>query len=288
MRVSNFRCHSKYQIDFDQITTIVGPSDSGKTALLSALRWLCTGKPSGNRFVKKGKKESKVQLLLEDKTKITRVRGKSANYYKINEKELVAFASSIPTEIEKLLNISEQNFQAQFTMPFWFADTPGKISAELNKIVNLEKIDSTLQKGGKIVRQAKTELELSLERKKELEQEVKDLEWTENAANLVWEIQKLEKEKEALQEEIEEIIEIKEQIEKVKANITTLPDTNKEDNLVTAIRKRLKTICEIKKLQKEIKEQKAKIANVKESFTNVEQMMHQIMQERCPLCKREF
>ena len=40
LSLHNFQCHEHLDIAFDpQLTTIVGPSDVGKTAILRALKW---------------------------------------------------------------------------------------------------------------------------------------------------------------------------------------------------------------------------------------------------------
>jgi DNA repair protein SbcC/Rad50 len=41
--ISNFQAHKKLTLSLDQFTAIIGPSSSGKSAILRALSWLCYG-----------------------------------------------------------------------------------------------------------------------------------------------------------------------------------------------------------------------------------------------------
>lgn len=40
LRIQNFQAHKDTTIEFDRITTIVGPSDTGKSAVLRAFKWV--------------------------------------------------------------------------------------------------------------------------------------------------------------------------------------------------------------------------------------------------------
>lgn len=56
LRIQNFQAHKDTTIEFDCITTIVGPSDIGKSAVLRALKWVAKNEPKGTSFVRDGDK----------------------------------------------------------------------------------------------------------------------------------------------------------------------------------------------------------------------------------------
>lgn len=56
LRIQNFQAHKDTTIEFDRITTIVGPSDIGKSAVLRALKWVAKNEPNGTSFVRDGDK----------------------------------------------------------------------------------------------------------------------------------------------------------------------------------------------------------------------------------------
>lgn len=80
--IENFQSHGYTEIDFvPGLNVFVGPSDSGKSSILRALRWVLFNQPRGTDFIRKGAKKCQVRLVLDDGTEIIRVRGKSENCY---------------------------------------------------------------------------------------------------------------------------------------------------------------------------------------------------------------
>lgn len=150
----NFQAHRKRRIIFDpRVTSLVGPSDAGKSAILRALRWVFLNKPSGDAFKRFGSAKVKVIVKIDGHT-ITRVRGKANTYY-LDGRKLKAFGNSVPEPIAKILNVTEENFQRQIDAPFWFLKSAGEVSRELNKIVDLQIIDHSLASVAKGLSKAK-------------------------------------------------------------------------------------------------------------------------------------
>lgn len=144
LRIQNFQKHKKLKIPLDdKITTIIGPSDTGKSSILRAIRWVMYNKPTGSNFIKKDSEFAKVSLLAEENI-ITRKRSKKDNLYTLNDNSFAAFGNDVPEIISKTLNISDLNFQNQHEAPFWFNLSSGEVSRQLNSIINLGIIDSTL------------------------------------------------------------------------------------------------------------------------------------------------
>lgn len=144
LTIKNFQTHRKLEIEIDQhVTTIIGPSDVGKSSIIRALKWLATNRPTGNSFIRNGFDEVLVSLEVDGKT-ITRRRGKGVNEYRADEMVFKAFGNDVPSEISEWLNVDAITFQNQHDAPFWFSETSGEVSRQLNQIVNLGIIDSTL------------------------------------------------------------------------------------------------------------------------------------------------
>ena len=69
LRIINFQKHEDLTVSFDdRITTIVGPSDVGKSAVLRALRWVLTNQPDGSGFIREGEKNASVVLRVDGRT----------------------------------------------------------------------------------------------------------------------------------------------------------------------------------------------------------------------------
>lgn len=153
--IKNFQTHQKLQIDLSPtITTIVGKSDVGKSAIYRAIRWIATGLPKGNHFIRWGEKTASV-ILEVDNHKVIRRKG-SSNIYKLDGKEFKALRTDVPEDIKQTLNLAPINFQSQHDSPFWFAESAGEISRQLNAIVDLSLIDTSIKKAIGKTRENKT------------------------------------------------------------------------------------------------------------------------------------
>ena len=153
--IKNFQTHERRRIDLSPtITTIVGKSDVGKSAIYRAIRWIATGLPKGNDFIRWGEKNASVALEV-DGHKVIRKKGTS-NLYKLDEEEYKALRTDVPDEVGRILNLDTINFQSQHDAPFWFSETAGEISRQLNAIVNLSLIDTSIKKAISKSRETKT------------------------------------------------------------------------------------------------------------------------------------
>ena len=141
LRIRNFQRIKNLKIKLDPyVTTIVGENDRGKSAVLRAIRWLCSNRPSGKGFVRTGSNRTTVELQLEGH-RIVRSTGASHNEYSLDGEKFKSFRSEVPAPIRDLLSVQDINFQHQLEPAFWFTLTPGQVTKELNKLVDLEAID---------------------------------------------------------------------------------------------------------------------------------------------------
>lgn len=179
LMVQNFQAHQKLRIDFDPgITCIVGSSDVGKSAVLRALRWVCENQPGGAAFIRHDTKGAAVKLGTDEFT-ITRRRSATGdiNTYALEDKEFKAFGRNVPEPITQCLNLGPVSWQNQHDAPYWFGETAGEVSRQLNAIVNLSVIDETLAGVARAVHQARTRLELAEEGLTEAKKENDALTW---------------------------------------------------------------------------------------------------------------
>lgn len=174
--IRNFQKHGKIRITLDpKITVITGDTDKGKSSLIRALRWLVFNRPNSSSFFKHGTKHCRVSALFDGK-KITRQKGKE-NTYAINKKKFKAIGGDVPEEVNSLLRITETNFQLQFDPLFWITDSPGQISKNLNKIIDLESIDKATRIASRQYSEAKSYLKVYSSKHKEKQEKRKELEW---------------------------------------------------------------------------------------------------------------
>jgi len=164
IEIRNFGNHTKQDIEFGSgVTTIVGSNFAGKSTIIRALRWVVLNRPAGDQFINWEADKASVRLSFDD-SRITRKRGKGDNTYRYNKMDYAAFGNDVPPLIRDTLNISDINFQNQHAAPFWFCETAGEVSRQLNTIVNLEVIDTTLSNVASELRKARAVVEITQER----------------------------------------------------------------------------------------------------------------------------
>lgn len=170
IQIRNFQKHRKLDLRLGKLNCITGKTDAGKSAILNAVRWVTFNKPAGVSFIHHGKKTASVRIVT-DEGAVVRSKSKSKNIYQINDRVYKAFGANVPPDITTLLNLSDINFEFQHDGLFWFSESAGEVSRQLNKIVSLDLIDSTLANLGKDLRQAKTQQTFLTDRIEELEDE---------------------------------------------------------------------------------------------------------------------
>lgn len=176
LTLKNFQKHGSLSVEFDpKITVITGETDAGKSTVIRALALVCLSEWDPC-FVRHGKKSVKVTLDVDGQV-VFRHKGKGENLFSIDGKKFAAFAHSVPPEIDRCVNVGEENFQFQLDSHFWFSDTSGQVSKKLNRIVNLDDIDRTLANVAQEVRKTKTELSVYQERRDEARKKLDELSW---------------------------------------------------------------------------------------------------------------
>jgi exonuclease SbcC len=149
LTINNFLSHKHSEFSFvNGINVLVGLSDSGKSAVMNALRWVLTNEPSGDSFRSWWSSTVDVTIVLDNTHEITRFRNEEGNGYsyrdltKDKEKSVfLAIKTGVPDEIAKILNIDETNIQTQLSSHFLLSNTPGEVARHFNKVAKLDKID---------------------------------------------------------------------------------------------------------------------------------------------------
>lgn len=146
LTLHNFLSHEESILKFDKgVNIIVGPSDSGKSAIIRALRWVIQNRPSGDfmRSYWGGNTEVRVDF---SNGQVSRIRTDKDNMYLLGmHDEFRAVRTDVPEEIAQLINMNEINLQTQFESHFLLSSSSGEVAAYFNKIAHLDKIDVGLR-----------------------------------------------------------------------------------------------------------------------------------------------
>lgn len=144
--IQNFQSHVHTDLQFvDGVNCIVGSSDCGKTAIIRALRWAVTNRPSGDS-IRSNWGGDTLCLVETEEGAVLRFKGKEDRYeVKIGEQRsivLKAFGTNVPAEVAAFFNLNEINVQSQLDAPFLLSESAGAVAAHFNKVAKLDRIDS--------------------------------------------------------------------------------------------------------------------------------------------------
>ena len=159
IEIENFQSHSHTKLEFDEgVNVIIGPSDSGKTAVIRAMKWIFFNEPSGTDIIKKGETAAKVTLKLNTGFKIIRGRDKSKNYYELVTEDgevqrFEGFGLNVPQEVIDITGMNKidlgnikmsLNISEQLESPFLITDSPSIKANALGKLAGVDIIDKAL------------------------------------------------------------------------------------------------------------------------------------------------
>lgn len=166
--LENFQSHKHTEIELnDQLNIIVGPSDSGKTAIMRAIKWALYNEPSGDYFIREGENNVSVSLIFSDNTQLTRYRSKTKNVYELlynngEELRLEGFGTGVPEEIKEAMGIYKINLDGKETNaislgeqlegPFLLSEKTSTRASAIGQLVGVDVIDEALREVLKDVR----------------------------------------------------------------------------------------------------------------------------------------
>lgn len=295
LRLQNFQKHKKLLIEFDpHITTIIGPTDSGKSSVIRALNYLTFNTPSGTAIIRDGANGCTVSLEVDDKT-IKRRRGKDVNHYEIDGKKLEAFGKGgVPDEVKEALKLDRLNFQYQHDSPLWLSENAGQVAKNLNEIVNLDLIDRVLTRLGRQARALGTELTICSNRLIRAKVDSKELEWVSNAEESFQKVEdaqtrldKINTKHTQLLALIGSIRTLKKRCESLESTIEPLEQEVLE--LKESHNKALQAVgfCrELKTLLASVKDKKKECQEIKIRMDQAQAKLAEV--KACPMCLRPF
>lgn len=288
IQIRNFQRWRKLDVTLERITTFVGPSDAGKSALVRWLRWICFNTPASTSFITHGESLASGRLVVDGQT-ITRHRGAGRNTYHLGPKKFKSFQRKVPQPIADLLNIREVNFQRQLDPPFWFEKSPGQVSRELNQIVDLGIIDRSLARSAAQVRRYRSMVEVSEARLARAKQEVRELDWV---SSLDAALERLEALRDQLQKKEREAARLQQLLDQAKryasASKDIPPSTAPLDTLARALEEREGAIHRLQTLLKKIQTAQETLCATERAARQAHKRLEKATQGRCPLCDRSL
>jgi DNA repair protein SbcC/Rad50 len=246
LELRNFESHKNSTLEFTEgLNAIIGSGDNGKSSIIRAFLWVLYNKPDGDNYVshwnrtKTGniKGETSVTIITENGW-VKRAKNKSDNYYSINGEEYRAFGKSVPEQVTEFLNLSDTNIQTQFDNHYLLSESASEVAKQLNQIVNLEKIDNSIKNGNTYIRGVKSKIKHLNDETTNLEAELETFEGLDVIDGDLENLEKLELEKAALEQQINSMKHLIMQISNAESSLADLPNvTSISETLNTLITK---------------------------------------------------
>jgi len=289
LQIRRFRKNEKLDVVLEPITVFCGPSGSGKSSLVGALKWLTFNSPSGTDFIH-WDHSSAIVRLIEGKNSITRKRGKTENYYKINkQKPYKAFGTGVPDKVSRLLNMSSLNFHRQHAGPFWFRETAGEVSRQLNSIVNLDLIDTTLSNLDKQHRQTKAEKSVIKQRIKEAKLRKKELRYILSFNKRLSVLERVAKEHENNATKLTALVNLRELAQQYQAEATqSIPKIGQLMKLCKGYKQLEKQHYQLTALFGHAEEYEEAIHQYSTNIKQKEKELKKLVGNACPWCGRKL
>lgn len=145
LELRNFQGHRRLFLELDPgVNAIVGPTDSGKSAVVRALFWVAFNQPTGDAFRSHWGGRTIVTIETDAGVVVKRVKTDTDNYYQVGDSVYRGFGRGVPEEVTRALQLSPINFSRQMDPPFLLSLSPQQAAKELNKIANLDSVDKAL------------------------------------------------------------------------------------------------------------------------------------------------
>lgn len=172
IRIRGFQSHIDTEAVFSpHLTVITGATDSGKTAILRAIRWIAFGEPGGEAFINDKTGQAIVEIVMDDDTVVRKTRKSNKTEYALMNGDgdyLQRWeCAAVPPEVTAVLGLTKQtfgdietalNFAYQLEAPFLIS-LPASASAKvLGKIAGTEVVDLAIKDVAKETYAARQEI----------------------------------------------------------------------------------------------------------------------------------
>jgi len=257
VEINNFQSHARSTLEFSPgVNIIIGSSDSGKSAIIRALRWLVWNRPSGDAIKSSWGGSTSVSIQTE-MHQISRIKDKQDSYLLThddgNDTEFKAIGTSVPEEISRILNINEINLQQQLDSPFLLSKSPGEVATHFNKVAKLDMIDKGVQNINSWIRALTSDIKYKTGQKIDLEQQSLTFVHLEKFEMELEVFEELEKQRRSVGNSFSKLLTICTKYQEVDTEIQVMQSYLKYEKPVNALLKDIEISQTLNKEKKKLK-----------------------------------
>lgn len=222
LELRNFQSHESTELEFvPGVNAIIGASDSGKTAILRAIRWVIWNRPLGDAFRSDWGGDTSITIQVPENT-ITRWKYDNEHGYTVNGTKLTAIKTEVPEDVGRILNIDEINLQQQFDRPFLIDASAGEVANHFNKVAHLDNIGITIKTLTSWQRKLNQDVQVYESKIEGYEKNVRQYDFIPDMEVMIEQAEKYQDEIETLTKEMMELNKIVDSLEEIELQIEEL------------------------------------------------------------------
>mgnify|MGYP001308313083 CR=1 FL=1 len=286
--IKNFQAHKETTLELSEgLNVITGDTDSGKSSILRACRWLSEGRPTGDSIKNWNSPDEKTEVVLctKDNKRIGKIR-KDKTVYSFGRKVYEATKTEVPQEIRDFLNLSDINIQTQHQRYFLLDDSPGEVARKLNELVGLDIITTIYKRINHKIASVEEEIRRDTDEMKRIQTELDELLYIEKFDASLKKLESLIEKKTVIEKKhglvcsaIQNFNEIESEIEKltpvlkIKEKVESLYDSILEHSRL------VEKTTKVEDLIRRVAQYEAKIKEIQVQFIDQEDSVNQMLED---------
>ena len=179
--LQDFQSHEKTTLELGQYTVLVGPSSSGKSAVVRALKMLSLG-GSLAKYVRAGSSEAKIAVRMDDSL-VARSGSSYLVSFSDRPDESLSFSKcglEVPQQVREQLGLSGINFSDQHSMPLLLSSSPSAVATELSDLTGTSKLQESVKIAEGVIRDIKAKIKESEQSVEQLKVKVESMKYVPN------------------------------------------------------------------------------------------------------------
>lgn len=289
--IFNFLSHKFTDIEFSKgLNIIVGKSDSGKSAIVTAIKWVKDNRPLGDGYRSKWGGDTEVIINADNCTVVRKKTDKDSFYY-VNDLKFTAFKTNVPDEVQKALNLDYVNLQTQFKGHYLLDSNSSEVARHFNNIARLDKIDTALGNVNKWIKQTNQEIKSDQRQIEDLENELSKLPDFDIIEKKIQYLEKAEKYLNRLSEDCNNLDELLDDIDCKEEEIEKLQYVEYVDNSINELQEEFKLLQDIQENIQNLVEIINDIVLNENAIVGYERQLEEYLEEyqgivgkACPFC----
>lgn len=165
VKITDYQSIAEADLELGRFTVLVGPSSTGKSAVLRALR-LVFRNASGTGYVRAGAKSTSVEVLQHDpKWSVLVERGSGKSIYTLGGNgvpaDFVKCGTTVPDPVATQIDVGDESLSTQHDPPFLLSSTGSEVARLFGELTGADVLQRAAVHGQDDARSAKKDIEFA-------------------------------------------------------------------------------------------------------------------------------